>query len=237
MWARHFLLSKSGPTSSEFCWTNWNICGHTKNLFMQDSTPRFRLLCPPFTFNVLYIFKFRVAAKHVPQQFGQHYCVWHCLTMAMKKALLASLDDSDWLGFVSPFSLTSQELGTVWVFRNVAATYSVHNAAKPSGSCQPNNRKTIAVLKATYEIFSDCFPTDCGWWRMNNIGIDDAFLVLEWLSSKSLGMECSYTDCTFGVYEGDWPHRVQPAFRCTTATARPRCYCTLSRGILHWLDS
>ena len=75
---------------------------------------------------------------------------------------------------------------------------------------------------------------------MNNTGIDDAFVVLECLSSKSLGMECSNMGYNFGLDEGVWPHRVQPAFRRTTATR----FSTLllhfvvgSSQWTYWLDS
>ena len=119
-----------------------------------------------------------------------------------------------------------------WVFRNVAATM----LPKPSDSYQPNNRRFVAVLKDyIWNIFSDCFPTDCGWWRMNNAGMDDAFVVLECLSSKSLGMECSNMGCNFGLDEGVWPHRVQPAVRRTTATRRPTLLLHFVVGNSQWI--
>ena len=69
------------------------------------------------------------------------------------------------------------------------------------------------MLKITYKIFSRLLynrlrvvmdeqePNDQTGFRPNT-GIDDAFVVLECLSSKFIGMECSDMVCKFRLDEG-----------------------------------
>ena len=179
----------------------------------------------------------RASLGPTPDMFGSCLGNIFMSDIGHETATLASLDDSDCLSLVPPFTL--QELGAVlrdlhygkaadadgmvaemFKYSNIplqTCLLDIYNSMIASGSfemswqhtlfsmlpksgdsSQPTNWRPIAVLKITYKIFSRLLynrlrvmmdeqqPNDQTGFRPNT-GIDDAFVVLECLSSKSLG--------------------------------------------------
>ena len=192
-------------------------------------------------------------------------------------ATLASLDDSDCLGLVPPFTL--QELGAVlrdlhygkaadadgmvaemFKYSNIplqTCLLDIYNSMIASGSfemswqhtlfsmlpksgdsSQPTNWRPIAVLKITYKIFSRLLynrlrvvmdeqqPHDQTGFRPNT-GIDDAFVVLECLSSKSLEWNAPIWFASLDLTKAFDRIEYSPLFDALLQQGVPRCYCTL----------
>ena len=109
---------------------------------------------------------------------------------------------------------------------------------KPGDSSQPNNWRPIAVLKITYKIFSrllynrlrvvmdDQQPYDQTGFRPNT-GIDDAFVVLECLSSKSLEWNAPIWFASLDLTKAFDRIEYSPLFDALLQQGVPRSYCTL----------
>ena len=106
---------------------------------------------------------------------------------------------------------------------------------KPGGSSQPNNWRPIAVVKITYKIFSrllynrlrvvmdDQQPYDQTGFRT----IDDAFVVLECLSSKSLEWNAPIWFANLDLTKAFDRIEYSPLFDALLQQSVPRSYCTL----------
>ena len=105
-------------------------------------------------------------------------------------------------------------------------------------SSQPTNWRPIAVLKITYKIFSRLLynrlrvvmdeqqPHDQTGFRPIT-GIDDAFVVLECLSSKSLEWNAPIWFASLDLTKAFDRIEYSPLFDALLQQGVPRCYCTL----------